>query len=313
MVGGPTRVLWRRGLMTATLDAPLAPFLRSVAVADWAGQRKGQAMSLPAIDSYLAHCERRGFSDQTIRCYKILLGSWSRFLDGLGIDDPGPAEVQAFLDLQPAASTRATYLSWLRTYSRWALNEGLTGSDPTAKVEGPRIPAGQPRPLAEKHLALALAHADPQMRLFLFLGAKAGLRCKEIAGIHTDDLDLSSDPPMLYVSNAKGHSHGYVPLHPDIVSALRAWGVTDGYLFPGHQGGRHISPGTVGDKIAKHLRSLGIDATAHQLRHRFGSALYQSSRDIRLTQQALRHASLSSTQIYTFTDLHDAQKYWDDL
>ncbi|MEZ5372413.1 MAG: tyrosine-type recombinase/integrase [Microthrixaceae bacterium] len=55
------------------------------------------------------------------------------------------------------------------------------------------------------------------------------------------------------------------------------------------------------------LRSCGIDATIHQLRHRFATAVYQTSgRDLRTTQELLRHATPVSTAIYTWVDPADA-------
>lgn len=127
---------------------------------------------------------------------------------------------------------------------------------------------------------------------------------RDTPGYGDEDLTLTSDPPMLYVSNPKGSSFGHVPLHPDIVVALEAWGLPpSGYVFPGWKGRRFIDPGTVSGLGSAHLRSLGIKATMHQLRHRLGTVLYRESKDIRLTQRVLRHASLQSTQVYVASDV----------
>lgn len=56
---------------------------------------------------------------------------------------------------------------------------------------------------------------------------------------------------------------------------------------------------SVSDMIATAIRRTGVDATAHQLRHWYGTTLLEDGADIRVVQELLRHASLISTQIYT--------------
>src|SRR5687767_12280666 len=105
--------------MTLALDRPDAVSLTCAPV--W----QGGPVVRPVLDAYLAHCERRGFSDQTRRCYRILVTQWLDHLTSLGIEYPSAAEVEAFLDQWPSPATRATYLSWLRAYCRWCFTEGL--------------------------------------------------------------------------------------------------------------------------------------------------------------------------------------------
>lgn len=70
-----------------------------------------------------------------------------------------------------------------------------------------------------------------------------------------------------------------------------------------------IKAWSVSHKAADYLRSCGIDATIHQLRHRFATAVYQTSgRDLRTTQELLRHATPLSTAIYTWVDPADASQ-----
>lgn len=262
------------------------------------------------LESYLAHCERRGFSPITRYQYRILVARWLGFCEHLGILEPGPAEVEAFLDQYPSASTRSTYLSWLRAYCKWCCAEGLAERDPTAKIGTILLPRAVPRPLSETDLTTALKHADPRMRLWLLLAAKAGLRCKEIAGIQAQDVHLDREPAVLDVTNPKGRRQRSVPLHPEIVSEIRGMSnPQSGYLFPGKDGA-HIRPDTVSRYIATHLRACGIHATAHQLRHRFGSQVYAQTRDLRLTQELLGHASPATTQIYAATDTNRIAEFF---
>ncbi|MEZ5382907.1 MAG: tyrosine-type recombinase/integrase [Microthrixaceae bacterium] len=80
-----------------------------------------------------------------------------------------------------------------------------------------------------------------------------------------------------------------------------------GWVFPHtYDQDMPIRPWSVSTKAAAYLRSCGIDATIHQLRHRFATAVYQTSgRDLRTTQELMRHATPVSTAIYTWIDPAD--------
>jgi site-specific recombinase XerC len=60
--------------------------------------------------------------------------------------------------------------------------------------------------------------------------------------------------------------------------------------------------------LAGYLRSVGVDATAHQLRHWFGTTVYARSKDLRLTQELMGHASRATTAIYTAWSPLDAAR-----
>lgn len=71
----------------------------------------------------------------------------------------------------------------------------------------------------------------------------------------------------------------------------------NGALFIRPRGGRHL-PYTVGIAISRYLKELGIDATAHQLRHWFATEVYAHGHDIRVTQELLGHSDPSTTAGY---------------
>jgi integrase/recombinase XerC len=89
-------------------------------------------------------------------------------------------------------------------------------------------------------------------------------------------------------------------LAPRVSDALRRHGMPDrGWVFRRLDGGSGPNlPGTISALSAEHLRSLGIPATLHQLRHRFATQLYQRSRDIRLLQDILGHSSPATSALY---------------
>jgi integrase len=98
---------------------------------------------------------------------------------------------------------------------------------------------------------------------------------------------------------AKGRRQRVVGLHPLCVDALGEWGIPDiGHLFTRADGGP-LWPSQVSGFVARFFDRLHIDATAHHLRHRFGTRLYAQTKDIRLVQEAMGHASSATTDGYT--------------
>lgn len=264
------------------------------------------------LTSYLHYCQRRGFSASTLSSYKIIVTLWNAHLDKLGIDQPGPAEVESFLDRPDLApKTRAGYQSWLTPFCRWAHEEGIYERNPTAKLHRPIIPETIPRVISEDDLERAILATreswtdakgrqrtpqGPRMRLWLLLAAKAGLRAKEIAGIRSEDVKL--ERALLVVSNPKGRRQRVVELNSDICEAFRAYGLRDEYLFPGQRGRCHVTPNGVSAQIATYLNDLGVDATAHSLRHRFASQLYDLTLDLFYVQESLGHQNPMTTKRY---------------
>jgi integrase len=257
---------------------------------------------LEVLDSYVRYCERRGFSTATIENYTLIVTLWDAHLHKLGVGTPGIAEVESFLErpgLSPA--TQLCYGSWLSSFCKWAVSEGIYTEDPTAKMVRPYVSERIPRVISEKDLEKALRDAEsPRMRLWLLLAAKAGLRCKEIAGVRGDDINL--EDRRLIVSNPKGRRQRVVPLNAELVAAFEAYGVGDGYLFPGTKGACHVTPNTVSMYVGKYLRDHGIDASAHSLRHRYASRLYALTKDLRYVQDRLGHADPATTVRYTHLD-----------
>lgn len=128
----------------------------------------------------------------------------------------------------------------------------------------------------------------------LQLAASAGLRCREIALVHSDDLvrDLAG---WSLIVHGKGDRTRHVPLTEDLALELRTY---EGWVFPGQIDG-HLSAAYVSKLLSRVLPG----ATAHQLRHRFATRAYQlGGRDIRAVQELLGHASVATTQIYTGVD-----------
>jgi integrase len=189
-------------------------------------------------------------------------------------------------------STRHAVRSTLRTFYRWARDTGRMSENPADRLPSVQPPLGHPRPAPEEAIEAGLEALDERVRLMVRLAASAGLRCAEIARVHTDDVFEDLEGWSLRVLG-KGSRHRVVPLTRRLALELRA--LPHGYAFPGRIDG-HLSAAYISKLVS---RALPEGATAHMLRHRFASRAYSAQRDIRAVQELLGHSSVATTQVYT--------------
>lgn len=236
------------------------------------------------IEQFAAYQRLCGFTPSTIRRRSATLRQLARFL---ALPSATVGDLETFLGSKSSATTRHAYRSDLRAFYSWATERGHVTSDPTTALHAIKVPHGLPRPLDVDTLKGAIAAAEGDLRLMLMLGAYAGLRRMEIAALNATDVREG----LLVVRGGKGGKDRVVPLHPALAGALAG---RAGQVFPGH------TPESVGRAIARHLRSCGIDATAHQLRHTFGTELARvSGGDVLVVGEVMGHSSATTTLGYT--------------
>lgn len=250
--------------------------------------------------SHLDSLQRIGLRPTTIRQRRNTLRRLQRH-SGKEPLDCTAEDLDMFVGRPQSAESRATEISHLRSFWRWAIECGHTVSDPTRTLKRPRLPRRLPRPISEADLAWAIDTAPTRVRPMLLLASFAGLRAMEIAALRADDIWWDADPPVIVVNDGKGGDPGMVPLSSVLEGELRLCDLPRrGWLFPRLDG----QPGPVAAHLVSHLcndhlHSIGINSTLHKLRHRFGTQVLRVSGNLRHAQEALRHASITSTQIYT--------------
>lgn len=240
---------------------------------------------------------RRGLAGSTIEQRHIALTAFARWLFPAALTDATTADVEAFLaGREPiTARTRTWWLSTLTGFYSYLTRTGRRDTNPAAQIPRPRRRRTLPRPVSDDDLHHALAQADGHMRVWVTLAAYAGLRVGEIAALESSDVCWPEG--LLRVCGKGGHER-MVPMHPQVAAELRRWGVpARGPLFA--RDGRAWTAAMVSRRMSAYLRSVGVDATAHQLRHWFGSSTYRVSRDLRVVQELLGHESPQTTAIYT--------------
>jgi integrase len=249
--------------------------------------------------------ERRGVLPSSVKRRDEAVRAFARYLEPRSLLDATRADVEDFLDRRHiGARTRYTWLSHLHSFYVWADREELSSLDPTARIVRPKLRRSLPRPAATGQLRQALDVADPQRRCWVLLAAYLGLRCQEIAGVRREDV-LESEG-LLRVVKGKGGKERLLPLHPDVLAALKALPMPrQGWVFIRPRGGPW-SPCDLSNRFNRFLREAEVSATAHQLRHWFATSLYRETRDLRMTQEMMGHVDPSTTAIYTAFDLRDA-------
>jgi integrase/recombinase XerD len=217
-----------------------------------------------------------------------------------------------------AASSLARQMASVRNLHRFLVAEGHRRDDPTADVDGVRVPAGLPKPLTEddvESLIGAVVGDDPVARrdraLLEFLYA-TGARISEVCGLSIGDLDLDAGLARLY---GKGAKERLVPVGSCARRALDEW-LREGRplleptrwkrrgdaeaVFLDRRGSR-LSRQAAWAAVVRHGERAGLRAhlSPHVLRHSCATHMLDHGADLRIVQEMLGHASISTTQVYT--------------
>jgi integrase/recombinase XerD len=277
-----------------------------------------------AIDDYLAYLNvERGLSPATIRAYRGDLNDFAA-ARGSGREwAAGPEAARRYLaartrrgrphdpGLAPTSLRRRA--ASIRGFYRFAFGEGVIGVDVAAHLDLPRQPRLLPATLTVAEVeALLEAAPDLRGRALLELLYAAGLRVSEALGL--DGEDLSTDGGFVRVIG-KGDKERLVPVGEIALDWLARWMSEE---RPGLLAIRHVEParggplflGDRGGRLARQQAFALVRAAArraglpesvspHTLRHSFATHLLEGGADLRIVQELLGHASISTTQLYT--------------
>lgn len=244
------------------------------------------------INAHANHLRLASYRPSSVSARMTCLRGYERSLTETTLTTASRMDVEAFLARPLAPDSRRAYRGHLRGFYLWALDEGYVSSDPTVKLPAVRVPRGVPRPIPDDDLRKAVAQASPRMRAWLMLMALAGLRCMEVAALRPEDVTVTATGPLLFLREVKGGGTATVPAHEAVLAALVALPVRDGLWWD-------CGPHYVSEQTNAYLHSVGVQATAHRLRHWAGTSWYRASKqDLLTTAQLLRHASVRTTQTY---------------
>jgi integrase/recombinase XerD len=267
----------------------------------------------------------RGRSRNTVQAYRRDLRQYQAWLDARALTplDVSHTDLTDFVGDRRASSAAtssvARQIAAIRMLHRYLATEQYRPDDPTSRLDGVRVPSGIPKPLTEAQvtsLLEAIVGNEPlhrRDRALLELLYATGARISEVVGLSIGDIDFDEALVRLY---GKGGKERIVPYGNSAAAAIDEWFSPSGRarmvperwkrrgdaeaVFLNQRGGRLSRQGAwlvirkYGDRagITDHL-------SPHVLRHSCATHLLDHGADLRIVQEMLGHASISTTQVYT--------------
>lgn len=296
------------------------------------------------LEGYLDHLTiERGVAANTLSSYRRDLRRYSEHLALRGIDDltkVTETDVSEFLvalrrgdpdtgatPLSAVSAARAVIA--VRGLHRFAAAEGITVVDVASAVKPPTPGRRLPKSLSLDEVLSLLEAAGGDSptdgpltlrnRALLELLYSTGARISEAVGLDVDDIDTESRSVLL---RGKGGKQRLVPIGRPAVSALDAFlvrgrpelarrGRGTPAIFLNARGGR-LSRQSAWQVLHDSAEHAGItrDVSPHTLRHSFATHLLDGGADVRVVQELLGHASVTTTQIYTLVTVNALREVW---
>jgi integrase/recombinase XerD len=287
-------------------------------------ERGGAHVLTSPVEEYLSWLTvERGRAANTLAAYRRDLMRYETALDELG-RTPVTAtatDVERYVaGLRRAAQSPASVaraLSSLRGLHRFLVDEGLAAHDPTTDIEAGRLPVRLPKAIGEAEVTGILESVsgdDPisrRDRALLELLYGTGARVSEAVGLNLTDLAGGDGLVRLY---GKGSKERLVPLGAHAGRALARWLEPQGRdqltperwrrrgdaeaVFLNARGGRLSRQGAFAVVQAR-AGALGKPIGPHTLRHSCATHMLAHGADVRVVQELLGHASVTTTQLYT--------------
>ena len=286
-------------------------------------------MALEAAERFLAWLQiEQGRAERTIEAYRRDLRDYEDWLATRRVSSltAQSRDVEAFVAYLrkhgKAARSVARQFAAVRMLHKYLVVEGERDDDPAALVDGVKVPSGLPKPLREDDVTLLIAaitgddsFARRDRALVEFLYA-TGARISEACGLSLGDIDMQDSLVRLL---GKGNKERIVPFGRSAHAALSDWFDEGGRtmrvpkrwksrdnsdaVFLGVHGTR-LTRQAAFHIVRKYAALAGIkeEVSPHSLRHSCATHMLVHGADLRIVQELLGHASVSTTQIYTKVD-----------
>ncbi|HEX4190796.1 MAG TPA: site-specific tyrosine recombinase XerD [Marmoricola sp.] len=293
--------------------------------------------------TYLDHLGvERGLALNTLTSYRRDLRRYLGYLDGLGITELDAITEQTVLGFlmalregdseHPAlsATSAGRTVVAVRGFHKFAVKDGLARLDPSVAVRPPSPAKRLPKalPLAEVEAILEAAGAPGTVlalrdRALLEMLYGTGARISEAVGLDIDDVTFEPGTSTGSVLlRGKGSKERVVPLgrfarealeayltraRPDLVAA----GSGGPAVFLNARGGR-LSRQSAWTVIVRSAERAGVKAevSPHTMRHSYATHLLEGGADVRVVQELLGHASVTTTQVYTLVTVDSLREVY---
>jgi integrase/recombinase XerD len=261
----------------------------------------------------------RGLSKNTLSAYRSDLASLAAWLEKIN-SSLLTAQRANLLDylatrVQVGAQPRSTarMLSSIRRFYQYLVREGRIKTDPSARIDAPRLGRSLPDSLTEEEVEALLQSPDVsdaqgmRDRTMLEVLYACGLRVTELVDLRIDQVNLRQGVVRI---TGKGNKERLVPLGDEAIDWIKTYldesrslllkqHQTE-FMFPTRRGSG-MTRQAFWYMIKRHAKKAGITKhlSPHTLRHAFATHLLNHGADLRVVQMLLGHSDLSTTQIYT--------------
>lgn len=303
----------------------------------WLGMGPGNSFER-ATRGYLDHLRvERGLSVNTLSAYQRDLARYGQWCTASGIASVADVTENDLADFavslragndehpQLAASSAARVIIAVRGFHRFALLEGISSTDPAATFTPPSVGRRLPKAVSYNEIERLVAAADlatpvgVRDRALVEVLYGTGARISEAVGLAMDDVDLRN---LTIDLTGKGNKHRRLPLGAMAAHAIDAYvvrgrpalamaGKGTSALFLNQRGAplSRQSAGLVLTQLAKKA-NLTVTISPHTLRHSFATHLLENGADVRVVQELLGHASVTTTQIYTMVTVDNLREVY---
>jgi len=261
-----------------------------------------------------------GLAKNTLEAYRRDLSQFATWLEAQqrkALISADQADIQSYLGYQFRKKTRATsvarLLSALKRFYRYCLRQGRVKSDPTLRIDSPKLPRGLPKSLTEEDVESLLT--APRADKALGLRDKAMLETLYASGLRVSELvtlklgQVSQDMGVVRVVG-KGSKERLVPLGEEAIAWIRQYLKEARPELLGGRAADDLFVTARGSAMTRQmfwylLRRYAAQAglkkpiSPHTLRHAFATHLLNHGADLRVVQLLLGHSDISTTQIYT--------------
>jgi integrase/recombinase XerC len=279
---------------------------------------------------YLAYLEaEKNVSVYTVRNYSKDLQEFFQFAANQGLDTLRKVDKQTLRSFLAhllkqgfAKSSIARKLSAIRSFYRFLMREELISVSPAATTVSPKLDKRLPvfltveeaeRLVESPNLSTPQGQRDRALMELLYA---SGLRVSELVNMNVDQINLSTNEIRVW---GKGAKERIVLIGGSAARAIEAYinqgrkellgGKKNSALFVNRYGER-ILVRRVQKIITKYARNIKKNVHPHTLRHTFATHLLDGGADLKVVQELLGHADLSSTQIYTHVTQSRARKIY---
>lgn len=256
----------------------------------------------------------RGLAQNTIEAYQRDLEFFCNFLNNIGIDSENNISrthinlyIKILRDdgLKPTSIVRK--IAAIRGWFSWLSINGYIKNDPSLSVEHPKLAQKLPKVLTieeiEKLLSFSLTIIERTIFELLYA---CGLRVSELSNLTINNIDLKAG---FVRCIGKGSKERIVPVGQKAIISIKKYlkerdyickkfGLTTKILFLNTKG-RKITRQDIYNFIKRITSVIGKQASPHTIRHSFATHLLENGADLRVVQELLGHADVSTTQLYT--------------